>query len=92
MKIVSIQSVGLGAVFPSGSYEGINEPYVLKVGEKLKDGRGEELDVTITEIKYSKLYESDIKPFSANDSYLVLTSDGHIRVSPADKYIAEWSE
>ena len=92
MKIASLQSVGLGAVFPSGSYEGINEPYVLEVGEKLKDGRGEELDITVTDITYLSDYitnkeANDILP----DYYKVHTSDGHIRVLPADKYIAEWS-
>ncbi|MBU6001256.1 hypothetical protein KQ236_13310 [Lactococcus lactis] len=93
MKIVSLQSVGLGTAFPSRSYEGINEPYVLKVGEKLKDGRGEELDVTVTEITHLSDYltnkdTNDIIP----DYYKVHTSDGHIRVLPADKYIAEWGE
>ena len=93
MKIVSLQSVGLGAVFPSGSYEGINEPYVLKVGEKITDGRGEELGVIVTKITHLSDYitnkdANDIIP----DYYKVHTSDGHIRVLPADKYIAEWSE
>ncbi|MDI6667074.1 hypothetical protein QMA56_05040 [Leuconostoc falkenbergense] len=91
MKIVSLQSVGLGAVFPSGSYEGINEPYVLKVGEKLKDGRGEELDVTVTKIGFGDMYDGMGLPKQDN-TYFVYTSDGHIRVLPADKYIAEWSD
>ncbi|CAM3053705.1 hypothetical protein LEGA110927_03395 [Leuconostoc gasicomitatum] len=88
MKIVSLQSVGLGAVFPSGSYEGINEPYVLEVGKKIKNGRGEELDVTVTEINYQ---QGDFDAYGF-EIYTVHTSDGHIRVLPADKYIAEWSD
>jgi len=88
MKIVSLQSVGLGAVFPSGSYEGINEPYVLKVSEKLKDGRSEELDITVTEINYQ---QGDFDAYGF-EIYTVHTSDGHIRVLPADKYIADWGE
>lgn len=93
MKIVSLQSVGLGAVYPVSSYDGINEPYVLNVGEKLKDGRGGKLDVTVTEITHLSDYltnkdANDIIP----DYYKVHTSDGHIRVLPADKYIAEWGE
>lgn len=91
MKIVSLQSVGLGAVFPSGSYEGINEPYILKVGEKIKDGRGEELGVTVTEIGFGDLYHGMEMP-KQDDTYFVYTSDGHIRVLPADNYIAEWSD
>lgn len=88
MKIVGLQSVGLGAVFPDVNYGGINEPYALKVYEKLKNGRGEELDVTVTEINYQ---QSDFDMYGFQ-IYTVHTSDGHIRVLPADKYIAEWSE
>ncbi|WP_273947620.1 hypothetical protein [Leuconostoc mesenteroides] len=88
MKIVSLQSVGLGAVFPSVNYGGINEPYVLEVGKKLKNGRGEELDVTVTEIHYQ---QGDFDAYGF-EIYTVHTSDGHIRVLPADKYIAEWGE
>ena len=88
MKIVSLQSVGLGSVFPSVSYGGINEPYVLKVSEKLKDGRSEELDITVTEINYQ---QGDFDAYGF-EIYTVHTSDGHIRVLPADKYIADWSD
>ncbi|WP_273706314.1 hypothetical protein [Leuconostoc mesenteroides] len=86
MKIVSLQSVGLGAIFSGGNgATGFNEPYILKVGKKLKDGRGYSLDVTVTEINH-------IKPYQSFEYYEVKTSDGHIRVLPAEKYIAEWSE
>lgn len=91
MKIISLQSVGLGAVFPSASYEGINEPYVLKVGENLYDGREYSLDVTVTEIGFGDMYHGSELP-KQEDTYFVYTSDGHIRVLPADKYIAEWSK
>ena len=87
MKIVSLQSVGLGAVFPSG-YEEINKPYILKVGENLYAGRGYSLDVTVTEINYQ---QGDFDAYGF-EIYTVHTSDGHIRVFPADKYIAEWSD
>ncbi|MCT3054462.1 hypothetical protein EFN57_10385 [Leuconostoc citreum] len=91
MKIVSLQSVGLGAIFSGGEHVGgfgFNEPYVLKVGKKLKNGRGRELDVTVTEIDYQ---QSDFDMYGFQ-IYTVLTSDGHSRVLPADKYIAEWGE
>ena len=81
MKIVSLQSVGLGAIFSDGN----NEPYNITVGENLYDGRGYSLDVTVTEINH-------IKPYQSFEYYEAKTSDGHIRVLPADKYIAEWSE
>ncbi|MCI2152449.1 MAG: hypothetical protein LKK49_04165 [Leuconostoc mesenteroides] len=96
MKIVSLQSVGLGAIFSGGEHVngfGFNEPYVMAVGKRLKNGRGEQLDVTVTEITHLSDYltnkeVNDILP----DYYKVHTSDGHIRVLPADKYIAEWSD
>lgn len=86
MKIVSLQSVGLGAIFSGGNgTTGFNEPCIITVGEKLYDGRGYSLDVTVTEINH-------IKPYQSFEYYEVKTSDGHIRVLPADKYIAEWGE
>ncbi|GAP05146.1 hypothetical protein, partial [Fructobacillus tropaeoli] len=71
MKILSLQSVGLGAVFPSGDYLGINEPYIVKVGEKIKDGRGYETQVDVTRIE------------DEDEWYKVYTSDGHFRIFPA---------
>lgn len=68
MKIVSLQSVGLGASYTRGD--------------------GGELDVTVTEINYQ---QGDFDAYGF-EIYTVHTSDGHIRVLPADKYIAEWSE
>lgn len=81
MKIVSLQSVGLGAIFSVGN----NEPYTITVGENLYDGRGYELDVIVNDINH-------IKPYKSFEYYEVKTSDGHVRVLPTDKYIAEWSE
>lgn len=88
MKIVSLQSVGLGAIFSGGNgTTGFNEPYTITVGEDLYDGRGYSLDVTVTEIVKQTFFDG-----LEFQSYLVITSDGHIRVLPADKYIAELSE
>ncbi|MGR8774218.1 hypothetical protein [Leuconostoc citreum] len=86
MKIVSLQSVGLGTIF-----SGINEPYTIKVGENLYDGRGYSLDVTVTKIEFGFEYQGTGLP-AQPDTYFVHTSDGHVRVLPEDKYIAEWSE
>lgn len=91
MKILSLQSVGLGAVFSDGI--GVNEPYIVKVGEKIKDGRGYELDITVTDITDSFGFLSGLmSEENYKDYYKVKTSDGHIRVLPKDKYIAEWGE
>ncbi len=89
MKIVSLQSVGLGAIFSGGNGNtGFNEPYIITVGENLYDSRGYSLDVTVTEINYQ---QGDFDAYGF-EIYTIRTSDGHIRVLPADKYIAEWSE
>ena len=92
MKIVSLQSVGLGAIFSGGNgTTGFNEPYIITVGENLYDGRGYSLDVTVTEIGFGDMYHGMELP-KQEGTYFVYTSDGHIRVLPADKYIAEWSD
>lgn len=89
MKIVSLQSVGFGAVFSGDNgATGINQPYTITVGENLYDGFGYSLDVTVTEINYQ---QGDFDAYGF-EIYTAHTSDGHIRVLPADKYIAEWSE
>lgn len=94
MKIVSLQSVGLGAIFSGGEHVngfGFNEPYTITVGENLYDGRGYSLNVTVTKIEFGEVYDGMGLP-KQDDTYFVHTSDGHIRVLPADKYIAEWIE
>jgi len=81
MKIVSLQSVGLGAIFNTKN----KEPYIIRVGQNLNEGRDYGLDVIITEINHSH-------PYGNLEYYEVHTSDRHTRMLPADKYIAEWSE
>ncbi len=87
MKIVSLQSVGLGAIFRGGNGNyGFNKPYIITVGENLYNGRGYSLDVTVTEITHLSDYltnkdTNDIIP----DYYKVHTSDGHIRVLPEQR-------
>ena len=54
MKIVSLQSVGLGAVFSGGKHVngfGFNEPYTITIGKDLYDGRGYSLDVRVNKIE-----------------------------------------
>lgn len=89
MNIVSLQSAGLGAIFSGGNgATGFNEPYIITVGENLYDSRGYSLDITVAEIHYQ---QGDFDGYGF-EIYTVHTSDGHIRVLPADKYIAEWGE
>ena len=92
MKIISLQSVGLGAIFSGGNgVTEYNEPYTVTVGENLYDGRGYSLDVTVTKIIMGCDYHGSGMPKQDN-TYFVHTSDGHVRVLPMDKYIAEWSD
>jgi len=81
MKIVSLQSVGLGAIFNTKN----KEPYTIRIGQNLNEGCDYGLDVIITEINQNRHGVS-------LEYYEVHTSDRHIRMLPADKYIAEWSE
>ncbi|CUW06721.1 hypothetical protein [Leuconostoc gasicomitatum] len=97
MKILSLQSIGLGATFSNSYGNGINVPFILKVGYPLYDGIDFNLkdkngnEITVTKIEFERLY-ADIDVLNQSDSYFVHTSDGHIRLFPADKYIAEWGE
>lgn len=81
MKIVSLQSIGLGAIFNTKN----KEPYIIRIGQNLNEGHDYGLDITITEINYRHSGGS-------LEYYEVHTSDGHTRMLPADKYIAELSE
>lgn len=86
--VISLQSVGLGATYTRGDGEHISAPYEIYVGTTLLNSAGNSLDVTVTEINYQ---QGDFDAYGF-EIYTVHTSDGHIRVFPADKYIAEWSE
>ncbi|MBZ6000934.1 hypothetical protein [Leuconostoc gelidum] len=92
MKIVSLQSVGLGATFSDGAGRGVNIPFTVKVGDPIYDGTDFNVkEITVTEIGFGDMYHGDGLP-KQDGTYFVYTSDGHIRVFPADKYIAEWGE
>lgn len=92
MKIVSLQSVGLGASYTRGDGEQISAPYEIYVGTTFLNSAGNSLDITVTEIKNIPYFGVSGDSIPALGTYEVHTSDGHIRVLPADKYIAEWSE
>lgn len=93
MKIISLQSVGLGTYF-AGDYEQLTySPTLYIVGERIERvgyfSNNEE--PLITKIEFGDLYHGMEMP-RQDDTYFVYTSDGHVRVLPADKYIAEWGE
>ena len=88
MKIVSLQSVGLGASYTRGDGEQIIAPDEIYVGTTILSSSAILPGVTVTEINYQ---QGDFDAYGF-EIYTVHTSDGHIRVLPADKYIAEWSD
>lgn len=92
MKIVSLQSAGLADIEPQIDGRIFAKPVYYEVGEGVsKLGyriTGDEPKVT--EINFN--YQYDVFSTYNFDTYTVHTSDGHVRVLPADKYIAEWSE
>lgn len=90
MKIVSLQSVGLGDIEPGIDGRVFAKPVYYEVGEMVaKFGyRLTGNEPKVTEIHYQ---QGDFDAYGF-EIYTVHTSDGHIRVLPADKYIAEWGE
>ena len=93
MKIVSLQSVGLGTYFSGNEVETTYSPTLYTVGDRIESvgyfDNGNEPKVTdIGMMSMSGRNE----PHDVPKIYEVYTSDGHIRVLPAEKYIAEWGE
>ena len=92
MKIVSLQSVTNESNFVLD--EIVYDQMLVQVGDgffnKQRDGSIEPMNSIpkVTEINYQ---QGDFDAYGF-EIYTVYTSDGHIRVLPADKYIAEWSE
>ncbi len=92
MKIVRLQSVTNDSEFALN--EIVYDKMLVEVGngffEKQRDGSIEPMNSIpkVTEINYQ---QGDFDAYGF-EIYTVHTSDGHIRVLPADKYNAEWSE
>lgn len=93
MKIVSLQSVGLGDIEPGIDGRVFAKPVYYEVGEMVaKFGyRMTGNEPKVTKIEFGFDYQGTELP-AQPDTYFVHTSDGHVRVLPADKYIAEWSD
>ena len=92
MKIVSLQSAVNDSEFALS--EIVYDKMLVKVGDEFfknqRDGSFKPIKSIpkVTEINYQ---QEDFEAYGF-EIYTVHTSDGHIRVLPADKYIAEWSE
>lgn len=79
MNIVSLQSIGLGSSFTGRNNIEYYTPYVVSVGRNLFTSDGFRSSVTVDKI------------VGGDKSYLVYTSDGHMRKFPIDSYIAEYA-
>lgn len=92
MKIISLTSVGLGTYIetPKASNGYCNSPYELIVGAVLYNSFGFNDGKTIEKIEVGDDAYDGTGIQNKVGNYLVYTSDGHVRVLPADKYIAEW--
>ena len=92
MKIVSLQSLTNDSEFALN--EIVYDKMLVTFGDgyfkKQSDGSFEPMNSIpkVTEINYQ---QGDFDAYGF-EIYTVHTSDGHIRVLPADKYIAEWGE
>lgn len=92
MKIVNLQSVTNDSEFALN--EIVFDKMLVQVGDECfrnqRNDRFEQIKSIpkVTEINYQ---QGDFDAYGF-EIYTVHTSDGHIRVLPADKYIAEWSE
>lgn len=95
MKIVSLQSVANDSEFALN--EIVYDKMLVKVGDECfknqMDGSFKPIKSIpkVTKIEFGDMYDGMEMP-RQDDTYFVYTSDGHIRVLPADKCIAEWSE
>ena len=92
MKIVSLQSAVNDSEFALS--EIVYDKMLVKVGDEFfknqRDGSFKPIKSIpkVTEINYQ---QEDFEAYGF-EIYTVHTSDGHVRVLPADKYIAEWSD
>ncbi|MCK8628192.1 hypothetical protein [Fructobacillus cardui] len=77
MRIISLQSVGLGQLTQLHN-ENVYIPYWVAVGQPINSIFGNE-----TGVKVIRIEEGD-------EWYMVYTSDGHWHIFPANQYIAEW--
>lgn len=93
MKIVSLQSVGIANLYPTGT----TGPLIIHVGTNYAHDSSEQdvtsielIDYAITNLGAYMGTEHGQRLMSPH--YEVKTADGHIRVLPLDYYIAEWAE
>ena len=93
MKIVSLQSIGLGdAIEADAGPYAIPIPLTVEVGHAYpySSQRSRVVSIHIGWDESERLNQSGFG--TENPEYLVKTADGHIRVFPAKQYIAEWVE
>lgn len=97
MKIVSLQSAGLGDC--DEAVEGVHPiPLIISIGHVFPFGF-EGVPIKLIELvdgNYTGINALDAMKYATKSMetlyYKVTTSDGHIRMLPEQSYIAEWAE
>jgi len=86
--------MGLGTFYVEHTInDSVYAPYCICVDGYVDNLRGGyEIDKNGTNITVTRIVLSHTFDAYEFEIYKVYTSDGHIRVLPADKYIAEWGE
>lgn len=94
MKIISLQSVGLGRLNPNYRAMPVNEELFVKVGNPNPFIGGSEKVVSIELVAGVRVPKIPSLVTYNNHTYYykATTSDGHIRVLPEQSYIAEWTD
>lgn len=91
MKIVSLQSIGLGDYDPT--IEGMLQPLVIGINHNYPyGGRRVELIELVAGGHMGIANREPATYFSEKRYFRVVTSDRHIRIFPEQSYIAEWAE
>lgn len=93
MKIISLQSIGLGRLNPEYRSMPVNEELFAKVGSPNPFiGSEKVVSIELATGDYVPTIRSLVTYDNHTYYYKVTTSDGHIRVLPEQSYIAEWAE
>ena len=90
MKIVSLQSIGLGDYDPT--IEGVLQPLVIEINHNYPYGGRRVESIELAGGGYTGIPDLDSMGAMKNLYYRVTTSDGHVRMLLERAYIAEWTE
>lgn len=90
MKIVSLQSIGLGDYDPT--IEGMLQPLVIEINHNYPYGARRVESIELVAGGHTGIPDLDSMGSMESLYYRVTTSDKHVRMLPQQAYIAEWAE